>query len=427
MQEPALGQLDFGGRVFTFVQGLVNHEKSRHIAEQVGLAKARIAANGALDGRTPWVSPRPARSTTGGWPTEEAREYIPQIYHRVIAGESLAQVCRWLESCGVTPVGIAKVREDGRGKSGQWWSRSLGQLIRNPVYMGLRCEWDKKTRTYGQTVSTCEALVDADTWARAGKRLDDAPRRGPVLAENRCALSGAARCWQCGGPLYKVMTGTGRNRTAYMRCSGTGQARKSCGAPLIRLDVAEALADEVLGALAHPVYEYREVPGNEAEIDAAPAALDYQRRQVALRGLSWDEEDAERARIRAEYDAAAATPRIEAVRRAIDTGVSYGQRWRKMDAHGRAAWLRSGELVACFTKGDADPRDVAGQRDGVKLILAWPSQDEDAAGVARAMGPESRTYPRPRLGPGIVPQLAAATVASAAARPGAQPGPARPR
>lgn len=77
--------------------------------------------------------------------------------------------------------------------------------------------------------------------------------------------------------------------------------------------------------------------------------------------------------------AAAATPRIPAVRRAIDTGVSYGQRWRKMDAHGRAAWLSSGELVACFTKGDADPRDVAGQRDGVKLILAWPSQDEDAA------------------------------------------------
>ena len=77
--------------------------------------------------------------------------------------------------------------------------------------------------------------------------------------------------------------------------------------------------------------------------------------------------------------AAAATPRIPAVRRAIDTGVSYGQRWRKMDAHGRAAWLSSGELVACFTKGDADPRDVAGQRDGVELILAWPSQDEDAA------------------------------------------------
>jgi hypothetical protein len=53
-------------------------------------------------------------------PTDEAREYVPQIYAQVIAGRSLAQVCRYLESEGVAPVGIAKDREDGRGKSGMW-------------------------------------------------------------------------------------------------------------------------------------------------------------------------------------------------------------------------------------------------------------------------------------------------------------------
>jgi hypothetical protein len=80
--------------------------------------------------------------------------------------------------------------------------------------------------------------------------------------------------------------------------------------PMIRLAAAEALADEVLGNRLHPVCEIREVPANEAEIDDQLAALDYERRQVALRGLSWEAEDAERARIRAECERVSATERI---------------------------------------------------------------------------------------------------------------------
>lgn len=54
VREPMLGALDFGGQVLTFIQGLVNHEKSRHISEQTGLARTRIRSNMALDGRPPW-------------------------------------------------------------------------------------------------------------------------------------------------------------------------------------------------------------------------------------------------------------------------------------------------------------------------------------------------------------------------------------
>jgi DNA invertase Pin-like site-specific DNA recombinase len=373
VDEPDFGKGDLAGRVVTLLAQEGNAKYSRDLKANIRRGKDRVRANGALINRYPWgftsAGPKYSRRAV---PTDQAREYVPQVYARIIAGQSLATVCRWLDAEGVAPAGIASAASE-RGKTGKWWPRTLGVLIRNPAYKGLL------TDGHGQTTTTCEALVDAHTWAQAGKRLDDAPKRGPVARENRCALSGASRCWSCGGPLYRIWCGTGTSRAAYLRCSGTGPDRHGCGAPMIRLDTAEALADEVLGGLGMPVLEFREVPGNEAEIAARLAALDYERRQVALRGLPWDEEDAERARIRAAYDLAAATPVVPSRRAARPAGVSYGQRWNKLDAHGRAAWLRSGEVTVLFTKGAVEHPDWPGtyHRDGVTMVLAWAELDDD--------------------------------------------------
>jgi DNA invertase Pin-like site-specific DNA recombinase len=369
VDEPEFGKGDLPGWITTFITMNGNAKFIRDLKANTRRGKDRIRANGALDGRTPWgfisEGPRYDRRLV---PTDEAREYVPQIFAQVIGGRSLAQVARWLEREGVLPAGIAS-EDSERGKSGQWWPRSVGQIIRNPVYMG------QKTDSHGHTTTTCEALVDAATWTRAGQALDARPKRGPVLAGNRCALSGAVKCWKCGGPLYRIRDG--RGGTYYLRCAGTGAARKSCGAPMIRLDVAEALADEVLGGLVHPVYEYRVVTGNEAQIDARLAELDFERRQVALRGLSWEDEDRERARIRAAYELAASAERIPTRRIPADTGVTYGQRWHKLDTNGRADWLRSGEVAVYLVKGEADRAE--GTRDGVSLVLVWPADDEAAA------------------------------------------------
>lgn len=358
-REPQFGTTDIGGRVLTLLAQHANHEYSETLKGHTRAGLDRVHANGALDNKPPWgfvtEGPKYARRMI---PTPQAREYVPLIYQRVIAGESLGKIARWLDSCGVRAE-----------RGGAWHPRVLGRMIRNPAYMGLYTGAD------GQTITTCEPLADAATWTRAGKALDARPKRGPVIAENRCALSGAARCWHCGGPLYRVYCGRTASRTAYLRCSGTGPARKSCGAPMVRLDAAEALADQVLGGMAHPVYEITVVPGNGAEIDAALAALEYERRQVALRGLSWAGEDLERARIRAQWDLVNATPRTPDRRAVRDTGVTYGQRWGKLDVHERAAWLRSGEFTVLFARGVVPGATAV--RDGVSLILHWEQDSED--------------------------------------------------
>ena len=98
-------------------------------------------------------------------PTDLGRKYVPEIFARVIAGDSLATVCAWLDSKHVaSPSG------------GKWSPRSLAQLIRNTSYVGYRRD------ASGRTILRCEALVTADVQARAIERLDNARgRRTPAV------------------------------------------------------------------------------------------------------------------------------------------------------------------------------------------------------------------------------------------------------
>ena len=146
--------------------------ESRHRAERIKIALDTIHANGGIDNRLPWgaIAVGAKHNKRIQW-TPQAREYIPQIYARIITGQSLATVARWLEAEHVAPTGIAKTGSS-KGKSGKWWPRSIGHIVRNPVYAGLRVNGQQ------QTTAECEPLVDDAVWAAAGESLKDRPKRG---------------------------------------------------------------------------------------------------------------------------------------------------------------------------------------------------------------------------------------------------------
>ena len=216
VQEPTLGQLDFGGQVTTFLAGLMNHEKSRHIAEQTKLAQDRIRTNNATANRRPWgyetTGPKYNRTLV---PTDICRKYVPQIFQRCIDGDSLRTIAAWLDSEGVPPV---------RGK--QWHEGSLRHIIMNRTYAGRRIRrGDLKEETF----QTCEPVIDADIFDRANEALRNRPKRGPVAKdlETRPMLA-KLRCYRCGSPMYRISAGDGTGRV-YYRCTGSGPQRKGCG------------------------------------------------------------------------------------------------------------------------------------------------------------------------------------------------------
>jgi len=286
-------------------------------------------------------------------PTDEGRIYIPLIYQHYIEGWSLDKIAKWLNGEDVRPV------------SGVWWPRSIAGLIKNPVYKGHRCKrevippdeveerdgkviryrygdiWVETPRwQYGRTVHRCEALVDAATWKRANEALVTRPRRGHIEPENRAMLAAALYCPHCeDSPMYRRRALSRGRPYFYYRCFGRGSERRSCG-NAVRVELVDAAVNEIMvSTFDVPVMRYEIVYGNEAEIEAELECIKFELSQLGKLGLNDEEEDAERARLRAERDRVVGAELVEDRVELVETDDTYLELWERLDAPERGPWL----------------------------------------------------------------------------------------
>jgi|SRR5271157_266045 len=257
-------------------------------------------------------------------PTEEGRRLVPEIFERCIDSQSLAAIAAWLEE------------QTGR----PWWPRTVGTIIRNPTYIGRRCQQDPKTRKYGRTLVRCEPLVDAATFARAGESLDGRPKRGPVNPETRAPLSGVLFCPRCASsPMYRIAAGRGASRAAYYRCTGRGANRTSCG-NMVRAEIADAAVDQlIMEWFGTPVMAHQVIPGNEAQIAARVEEIRFEIRQLGSADLDDEEYDRRLAGLRAERDRVKAAEVVPDRVELTGTGEVYSELWARTPVAERGPWL----------------------------------------------------------------------------------------
>jgi DNA invertase Pin-like site-specific DNA recombinase len=303
----------------------------------------RGRANMALTGRTPWGftsdGPKYDRRMV---PTNEGIVYVPQIYDRVIKGESLPSIAAWLHSQGVMS-----------STGGLWWEKSLSQMIRNPAYRGSRCEQDPQTKRYGKILHKCPPLVDADIWRAANANLDARPHRGRTFAENKAMLADVLTCPKCAGPMYRVMSQTSVKgqpvKVPYYRCSGTGPARRSTCRNMVRTELADDAVNTIIAAtFGTPVMTRVLVPGHDHA--AQIADLRYEMQQVMIRDLTWDEQMSELARLKAELDGLAALPSVPDRWEETATGETHSDVWKALETHERGPWLVSQRFTITATR-----------------------------------------------------------------------------
>ena len=316
----------------TIINAHMNHEKSKHLAEQVGLAHKRIRDNGAVLGRAPWgmtiTGEKYSKQLAG---TDEGRTWVPRIFSRVIEGWSLARISVWLKSEGIA------------GDHGPWYESTVGAMIRNPAYMGFRCEQDPKTKKYGKILHKCEALVDPGVWRKAQESLDTRPKRGYTNPETRAMLAGVLKCGnpQCDatGAPDSPMNRSRSSTKLYYRCCGTGAVRKSCGT-MVPLDLVDEAVNKIVAkTFNRPRLVRRVIPGTDhtAELES----LKFELRQLPARDLPWDEEDAERARLRAEHARIAALPVVPDREVMVHTRETYAGLWNGLRPADRGQWLEA--------------------------------------------------------------------------------------
>lgn len=326
----------------TIINAHMNREKVVHLSRQVGLAHKRIRDNGALHGRPPWgmtkTGPKYNKKLT---PTDLGRTWIPKIFGWVIERISFRDIIVLLQEAGI------------EGDHGVWHPSTVGEMIRNPAYMGFRCAQDPKTKKYGQILHKCEELVSPAIWRKAQEALDSAPtRRGYSNPETRPMLSRALKCGnpECdatGAPDSPMNRSIARDyfpdgrvkaERQYYRCSGIGAQRKSCGTMVNLAKVDEAVDFIMHDSFTEPRMEPRIIPGTDHVADLE--SLKFELRQLPARELPWDEEDAERSRLRAEYDRIASLPVVPDQVVMVDTGETYAGKWDSMKPQDRGAWLK---------------------------------------------------------------------------------------
>ncbi len=280
-----------GGKVSLTVEENIAHEESRIKSDRVKAKQVQIRADNGIIGRPPFgYSSEGVKYHRYLVPTPKGVKYIPEIFKRCIAGDSLVTIAKWLDSEGIKT-------DQGRA----WSNTSLKHIINNRTYMGYRCSRD------GRVIGTCEAIIDAGTFKSANDKLKSRPKRGPILPENR-ALCAGLKCLNCGvdSPMYRMSAKDGpirkdgtRAKAYFYRCAGRGAQRKGCGV-MVKVEVVDEIVDEMMSENHLPITKRIYVPGRNHAAEIAD--VDFRITQLSPEGLSraeymeklqalWDEKE----------------------------------------------------------------------------------------------------------------------------------------
>ncbi len=282
-------------------------------------------------------------------PNDIGREWVPQIFERVKKGEPLAAIAKWLDSEGVKP------------RFGQKWSaKSIAQIIRNHTYVGQRKADEivngKRQRGQGVIRIEVEPLVEPTLWLAANNRLDNAPRGGRRGPKNwqPALLTGTLFCGNCGAPMYRLKV---RGEYVYYRCHGHLPQPRGCGT-LVTESLLDSIVDESMRANDMWVYEWTFEPGEEAQIQAEIDRIRLNLRDLPTSGLSDDDEDAERERLRAvrrELESQIADARPDRWEKGVvlkddRTPLTEAERWKNADLDGRRLLLREYRVTFAWSE-----------------------------------------------------------------------------
>ena len=308
------------------------------IRERCTRAQDELKQRGKLVGKPPFgYTSTGERYDRRLVPTEQGRKYVPGIFRRIIDGESLNEICRWLDAEGV-PRGQSNGRE-GNG----WWTWVIGNIVRNETYTGFRWQeyTDRKTGARLRTVHRCEPLIDSGTFQMANGALKNRPKKGPSNPGTRAMLAGAIACPHCdGSPMYRItVPWRGGTRLPYYRCAGRGSQRKGCG-NMVQLAAVDGAVNQIAAKTFNvPVMVKRITPGDDhsAELEAVKLEI----RQLASVDLPDDEYDRRLAELRAERDRVNALPVTPGTVELVPTGETYWQLWDALADAQRGPWLKS--------------------------------------------------------------------------------------
>jgi DNA invertase Pin-like site-specific DNA recombinase len=311
-----------------------------------------IRANNGVFTDLPWgYNPEGLKLNKTAVPTDECREYWPQVLKRCADGDSCRTIGRWLDA------------EDVKTDNGKPWHEDvIRRLIKNPVYCGRRLGWKDAP------LLPDEAVVSVDLWERANKALSNRPKRGPQAPTRNPVkpMLAKLKCARCGSAMYRIHAGSRDRDNFYYRCAGNGPQRKGCGnmVPLGRLE--RMVAVRVLAWNDEP-YQIREwVEGESWDAEIADI-----KKVISELDPESKEDEAHREVLKAQlrdYRSRKITPGHWEYTDALNADgsvLTIGQHFFDLDAEGRREYLTTHDIRAEKTECCGGIRVVIDGREDV--------------------------------------------------------------
>jgi site-specific DNA recombinase len=290
------GQWDLStpsGRLIARQLGSVARYESEHKSARVRRALEQRASMGRPHGRTAYGYRRAyaKNGTSREIPNEDEAKVVREIAERIVAGDSINEICRSLNDRGIaSPMGVP------------WRKNMVRHVVLRERNVALRVH-------HGQVMGPADwpPILDTGLWEQVRAVLRDPQRRTSTGTAAVHLLSGIARCGVCGG---KMRAGMNRTVASY-RCM-----EKSC-VSRARRDVDDLVVKVILARLSKPdaveVFRRQRDPAAAdaaAEAEALRARLDIAADEYADGRIDARQLERITAKLRPQIAAAEARARI---------------------------------------------------------------------------------------------------------------------
>ena len=321
----------FGKMMLSILAMFAEMERDMIVSRNQNVAAFR-REQGMVGGTAPFGYRKVGMGATATFEIEPAEaKLLRTIVDRVIAGESLRSVTRWLDEQGI---------ETKRGN--RWNPVTVRQLIVRPTIAGLR---NDPNDAENFLVAPWKPIIEVDKWHRLLDELGSTKRKthaaGVTSTSVGNLLSGVLFC-TCGAKMRPRWQNhnDGRAKTRRYQCGTSNIHPDACCGPSVRADDAEQFVTSELmqalqGVRIPPVTMRDDERAAEVEQELDELVVLYEQRRIKL-----DEYLRLRAAAQGELDRIEAEAHIDrrdsTITKLIGQGVDIEQAWNAVDDKGES-------------------------------------------------------------------------------------------
>lgn len=338
--------------------------------------RAYLRERHSLIGKAPWgfriIGTKAAKTLA---PDPVKVPYLLGMIDRAIAGQTLLDIARWLDSENVKP---------RRGE--QWEPVSVSRILRNESLYGVR-------KHNGSVLLRHVGVINRDRFNELQSALDAKPtRRGPTRNEP-AMLSDVLYCGKCQRVMHyrRMKGGTGGTWIGY-RCDGTAREPSTCRNMITARDIESWVDQWFTTSRERGGFGYADVEIVETvNVPASGHAEEVAEIESEIRDLDLDAPDADRrfTELRAARAELLAMGTTLAHTEDRPTGVTLGEYWPTLTATEKRDYLRRAGVKVYGISVKSTVRDArAVGQDAVVIgpVNAWLGE----ASPERVMGKLAR-------------------------------------